>query len=53
MFFSIVIATSGCYFGFQVKGGARDVGSASTRAVVTASILILILDFLVALIVFS
>jgi phospholipid/cholesterol/gamma-HCH transport system permease protein len=52
LFFSIVIATSGCYFGFNVKGGAREVGNASTKAVVTASILILILDFLVALIVF-
>jgi phospholipid/cholesterol/gamma-HCH transport system permease protein len=53
LFFSVVIATSGCYFGFRVKGGAREVGNAATRAVVTASILVLILDFLVALIVFS
>lgn len=52
VFFSIVIATSGCYFGFRVKGGAREVGSAATKAVVTASILILILDFLIALVVF-
>lgn len=53
LFFSIVVSTSGCYYGFKVKGGAREVGRASTRAVVTASILILILDFLVALVVFT
>jgi phospholipid/cholesterol/gamma-HCH transport system permease protein len=53
LFFALVIATSGCYFGFKVKGGAREVGKASTLAVVTASILILVLDFLVALVVFG
>jgi phospholipid/cholesterol/gamma-HCH transport system permease protein len=53
LFFSIVIAASGCYFGFRVKGGARDVGHAATYAVVTSSILILILDFMVALVVFA
>ena len=53
LFFSVVIATSGCYFGFKVRGGAREVGSAATRAVVTASILVLVLDFLVALVIFG
>ncbi len=53
LFFSLVVSTSGCYYGFQVKGGAREVGRAATKAVVTASILVLILDFLVALVVFT
>ena len=53
LFFSIVIAASGCYFGFRVKGGAREVGKAATYAVVTSSILILVLDFLVALVIFG
>ncbi|HEC78868.1 MAG TPA: ABC transporter permease [candidate division WOR-3 bacterium] len=53
LFFALVIATSGCYFGFKVKGGAKEVGKAATYAVVTSSILILILDFLVALVVFG
>lgn len=53
LFFAVVIATSGCYFGFNVRGGAREVGRAATYAVVTASILILMLDFLVALVIFG
>jgi len=53
LFFSLVIATSGCYFGFKVRGGAREVGRAATLAVVTASILVLVLDFLVALVIFG
>jgi phospholipid/cholesterol/gamma-HCH transport system permease protein len=53
LFFSLVIGASGCYFGFNVKGGAKEVGRAATYAVVTASILILVLDFLVALVIFG
>jgi len=53
LFFSLVIASSGCYFGFRVRGGAREVGKAATYAVVTSSILILVLDFLVALVIFG
>ncbi|MEO0205893.1 MAG: ABC transporter permease [candidate division WOR-3 bacterium] len=51
--FSFAISVSGCYFGFRVKGGAKEVGSATTYAVVTACVLILILDFIVALVVFG
>jgi phospholipid/cholesterol/gamma-HCH transport system permease protein len=53
LLFSLVISTSGCFYGFRVKGGAREVGISTTYAVVTASILMLILDFIVALVVFS
>ena len=53
LFFSLVIGASGCYFGFIVKGGAKEVGRAATYAVVTASILILVLDFLVAVVIFG
>ncbi len=53
LFFALVIATAGCYHGFRVRGGAREVGRAATYAVVTASILILLLDFLVALVIFG
>jgi len=52
-FFALVIANAGCYFGFNVKGGAREVGRAATYAVVTSSILILVLDFIVALVIFG
>ncbi len=53
VFFAFVIAASGCYFGFTVSGGAKEVGKAATLAVVTASILILLLDFLIALVIFG
>jgi phospholipid/cholesterol/gamma-HCH transport system permease protein len=53
LLFSFAISVSGCYFGFRVKGGAKEVGTATTYAVVTACILILILDFIVALLVFG
>lgn len=51
--FSIAIATSGCYYGFRVSGGAKEVGRAATLAVVTGSILILLFDFVVAVLFFS
>jgi len=53
LFFALVIAAAGCYFGFRVKGGAKEVGKAATYAVVTASILILVLDFLIALVIYG
>lgn len=51
--FGLLIGTSGCYFGFQVKEGAQEVGRATTKAVVLAAVLILVFDFLVALVMFS
>ena len=44
LFFAYVIASVSSYFGYYVKGGALEVGKASTNAVVTSSILILLLD---------
>lgn len=44
--FGFLIALCGCYFGYHSRGGAQGVGAATTRAVVTASILILFFDFL-------
>jgi phospholipid/cholesterol/gamma-HCH transport system permease protein len=43
--FGAVIATTGCYFGLNTTGGTEGVGVATTRTVVTASILILVLDY--------
>lgn len=42
--FSVIITTTSSYFGYYVKGGALEVGKASTRAVVNSSILILFFD---------
>ena len=44
VFFAYVIASVSAYFGYYVKGGALEVGKASTNAVVSSSILILLLD---------
>lgn len=45
-FFAYIIASVSSFFGYYVKGGALDVGKASTNAVVTSSILILLFDVL-------
>ena len=44
-FFGWTIAMVGCYTGLNTSGGTVGVGQATTRAVVRASISILILDF--------
>ena len=44
--FGFIIALMGCYNGFRSKGGAQGVGQATTNAVVSASILILIFNYL-------
>ncbi|MDQ3555742.1 MAG: ABC transporter permease [Gemmatimonadota bacterium] len=42
--FGFVVTLVGCYQGFTTTGGAEGVGFATTRAVVIASMLILVLD---------
>lgn len=44
LFFAFIISSCSSFFGYYVKGGALDVGKASTNAVVTSSILILLFD---------
>lgn len=44
LFFAFVIASVSSFCGYFVKGGALEVGKASTNAVVSSSILILLLD---------
>ncbi len=43
--FGFLITLMGCYQGFRSRGGARGVGQATTYAVVSASILILVSDY--------
>lgn len=45
VFFAFSISLSACYFGLNVKGGTRGVGMTTTKAVVVASMSILISDF--------
>lgn len=44
--FGFVISLMGCYNGYYSKGGAQGVGKATTNAVVSASIMILLLNYL-------
>ncbi|HWV37853.1 MAG TPA: ABC transporter permease [Vulgatibacter sp.] len=43
--FGLTIAVSCCYKGFTATGGAKGVGIATTKAVVTSSVLIFVLDY--------
>lgn len=49
--FGAIVAITGAYFGFQAKGGAEGVGNATTKAVVISAVLILVFDFVVAVLV--
>ncbi len=51
--FGFILALMGVYCGFYTKGGAEGVGRATTNAVVIASILILIANFVITLIWFN
>lgn len=44
-FFALFISIPSCYFGLNVKNGTKEVGIATTKAVVVASLLILVGDF--------
>ena len=43
--FGAIIAITACFFGLRTTGGTEGVGESTTRAVVTASILILVSDY--------
>ena len=51
--FGFIITLMGCYHGFHTKGGAQGVGKATTNAVVSASILILISNYFITEIFFA
>jgi phospholipid/cholesterol/gamma-HCH transport system permease protein len=51
--FGFVVTLMGCYHGYQSKGGAAGVGQATTYAVVSASILILLLDYILTAVFFA
>jgi phospholipid/cholesterol/gamma-HCH transport system permease protein len=51
--FGFIVALMGCYNGYNSKGGAQGVGSATTNAVVSASILILVFNYVITEMFFS
>lgn len=50
--FGAVLSLVGCFQGYTVKGGAREVGRAVTRSVVVSLILILVFDYLITALAF-
>ncbi|HET7225744.1 MAG TPA: ABC transporter permease [Candidatus Eisenbacteria bacterium] len=52
VFFGGIIGTMGCYSGFQTEGGAEGVGKATTSAVVSSCVLVLVLDYILATVLF-
>ena len=48
LFFGFIIASVGCYFGMNTKGGTQGVGRATTQAVVVSSVFIIVIDFLIS-----
>jgi phospholipid/cholesterol/gamma-HCH transport system permease protein len=45
--FGFIIATVGCFYGMNARGGTQGVGRATTQAMVAASVLILAMDLIV------
>jgi len=46
--FAFMIATVSCYKGLTTKGGAEGVGKATTQAVVTSMVLVMVLDYFIS-----
>ncbi len=51
--FGAIIGLMGCYHGYRTNGGAEGVGRATTIAVVYASVLILISDYVITALMFN
>jgi phospholipid/cholesterol/gamma-HCH transport system permease protein len=51
--FGFIVTVLGCYNGYYSQRGAQGVGAATTNAVVTSSILILIFNYILTQIFFS
>ncbi len=51
--FGFIITIMGCYQGYFSQGGAQGVGAATTNAVVTSSILILIFNYIITVLFFG
>ena len=51
--FGFIVALMGCYHGYYSRGGAQGVGAATTYAVVSASIMILLFNYMLTALLFS
>ncbi len=52
LFFGGAIALVGCYIGFETRGGAEGVGKATIRSFVLSAVLILVIDYILATMLF-
>jgi phospholipid/cholesterol/gamma-HCH transport system permease protein len=50
--FGFIVTVMGCYFGYHSRGGAQGVGAATTYAVVSASVLVLLMDYVLTSVLF-
>lgn len=50
--FGFIITLMGCYHGYHSRGGAQGVGAATTHAVVSASVMILLFDYVLTSVLF-
>lgn len=46
IFFGYIIASIGCFFGMTTSGGTQGVGKSTTQSVVTSSVAIIVVDFI-------
>ena len=51
--FGFIITFMGCYYGFNAKGGAQGVGMSTTYSVVSSSILILLINYILTSLFFN
>jgi phospholipid/cholesterol/gamma-HCH transport system permease protein len=51
--FGLITSFIGCYQGFRAEGGARGVGIATTRAVVSSVVAIILSDYFLTVILFA
>ncbi len=47
IFFGFIIASVGCFYGMNTKGGTQGVGRSTTQAVVISSVFIIVVDLLI------
>ena len=48
LFFGYIVASIGCFYGMKTTGGTQGVGRSTIQAVVTSSVLIISVDFLIS-----
>jgi phospholipid/cholesterol/gamma-HCH transport system permease protein len=50
--FGFIVALMGCYHGYHSRGGAQGVGAATTYAVVSGSVMVLLFDYILTSVLF-